>query len=196
MGNIINNLERDKSSIENLVKSKTEDLERMKSKMDDVSSSLKNIREESDDAKLKDAEILELLKENDELIEEQQSFFKWKKEIMKKLETSVQFCKTNHIGKLNSLAKENRDLKFKLSETKLGVRTAFDEISELLKKKEIEIEALKAKLKAAKEQKTKDEETIKKLEMQFFKSNLQALELDKQLNDSVRSEDIGTSSLE
>merc|ERR1712098_975531 len=51
-------------------------------------------------------------------------------------------------------------------------------------------------LKAAKEQKTKDEETIKKLEMQFFKSNLQALELDKQLNDSVRSEDIGASSLE
>ena len=73
----------------------------------------------------------------------------------------MQLCKSNHIGKLNSLLKENRTLKFKLSETKLGVKSAFDEISELLKKKEIEIDALKAKLKEVKELKTKDEESIK-----------------------------------
>ena len=73
----------------------------------------------------------------------------------------MQLCKSNHIGKLNSLFKENRTLKFKLSETKLGVKSAFDEISELLKKKEIEIDALKAKLKEVKELKTKDEESIK-----------------------------------
>ena len=48
-----------------------------------------------------------------------------------------------------------------MSETKLGVKSAFDEISELLKKKEIEIDALKAKLKEVKELKTKDEESIK-----------------------------------
>ena len=73
----------------------------------------------------------------------------------------MQSCKSNHIGKLNSLLNENRTLKFKLSETKVGVKSAFDEISELLKKKEIEIDALKAKLKEVKELKTKDEESIK-----------------------------------
>jgi len=187
--NLINNLESDKSSKENLIKSKTAELGRLKQKLDDVSLSLKSSREESDDdAKLKDVEILEILRENDELIEEQNNFRKWKVEFMKKLESSVQFCKVNHICKLNSLLKENRSLKFKLSETKLGVKSAFDEISELLKKKEIEIEALKAKLKEAKELKTKDEETIKNLEMKFFETNLRAVEMEKQLKNRNRSD--------
>ena len=76
----------------------------MKQKLDNVSLSLKSSREDSDDdAKLKDVEILEILRENDELIEEQNYFMKWKVEVMKKLETSMhmQLCKSNHIGKLN-----------------------------------------------------------------------------------------------
>ena len=59
----------------------------MKQKLDNVSLSLKSSREDSDDdAKLKDVEILEILRENDELIEEQNYFMKWKVEVMKKLE--------------------------------------------------------------------------------------------------------------
>ena len=85
--NLINNLENDKNSKENIIKSKTAELERLKQKLDNVSLSLKSSREDSDDdAKLKDVEILEILRENDELIEEQNYFMKWKVEVMKKLE--------------------------------------------------------------------------------------------------------------
>ena len=71
-----------------------------------------------EEAKLKDAEIIEILTENEDARSRMTSMIAWKMEMRKKVSESVRYCRINHTEKLKTVLDENFKLRSVLKEAK------------------------------------------------------------------------------
>ena len=144
-------LSSDKEDIEKELRSKieilSESLGEEKRKGSQMASEFAKFKVNSlEQNKVKDAELVEIQRENDEVHARVNSLTEWKNEMKQQVSKSVDFCRKNHTQKLQIVIDENLKLRTVIKEAKTKFDQVMADMADLLSRKEAEISILKGSM--------------------------------------------------
>ena len=153
-------LSSDKEDIEKELRSKieilSESLGEEKRKGSQMASEFAKFKVNSlEQNKLKEAELLEIQRENDEVHARVNSLTEWKNEMKQQVSKSVDFCRKNHTQKLQVVIDENLKLRTVIKEAKTKFDQVMADMSDLISRKEAEISILKGSMSITKSKEVK-----------------------------------------
>ena len=169
-------------------------LEEEKKKGSKMASDFAKHKVESQEAlRLKDVELIEIFKENEELRSKMNDMIAWKEELTRKVSDGIQYCRINHTDKLQTVIDENLKLRSVMKAAKENFKEITNDISKTLDFKSVESAILKSQVCSLKEDLTSYRQ---KLDLVNVDSNyLRRKEFNEEDNSTtdVRDEEMTTS---